>query len=199
MTRVYTREWYRRKRQYGLRNDKYVIFVVFILFLGILLGNYIGLFMKSNKKKSDVALQKGIVLEGYSGQDKQQSSVSNIKLLPELIIEQLGKPYVYGDEGPDSFDCSGLIQYVYSQINIILPRTVAEQAEIGVPVEKEELKFGDIVFFSNDSVNPTHAGIYVGKGYFVHAPKSGDVVKVESLDMAYYKERYKGAVRVYVS
>ncbi len=123
-------------------------------------------------------------------------TVRSSEMLYRTLISQLGKPYAYGHEGPDSFDCSGLIKYVYSKIGMSLPRLVSDQAKAGAWVDKPDLKFGDIVFFSNDSgEEPSHAGIYIGHSYFIHAPKTGDVVKISSLSSEYYRQKYCTAAR----
>lgn len=94
-----------------------------------------------------------------------------------LALCQLGKPYVYGAEGPNTFDCSGLVQFVYAQVGIRLPRVATDQAYAGRAVSRSELQPGDLVLFRRNC----HIGIYLGGGYFVHAPRTGDVVKISEL------------------
>lgn len=91
--------------------------------------------------------------------------------------EQLGKPYVYGAEGPNSFDCSGLIAYCYREMGVPITRSSYSQAGIGRPVAIEEIQAGDIIGFRRWG----HVGMYIGGGEFIHAPQSGDVVKVVPL------------------
>lgn len=88
----------------------------------------------------------------------------------------IGVPYVYGSTGPDSFDTSSFVAYVYKHFGILLPRTIDEQMKYGVPITKEELQSGDVVFFGKGTAH--HVGIYVGNGCYIHAPQTGDVVKV---------------------
>lgn len=116
--------------------------------------------------------------------------------LCDILINQIGKPYKYGYDGPDTFDCSGLTEYSYSKIGIKLPRTVIEQSKIGKLVNKNNLKFGDLLFFSDDGKTLTHTGIYVGNGYFIHSPKIGDVVKLSNLNTEYYSKTFKKAMRI---
>ncbi len=89
---------------------------------------------------------------------------------------ELGSPYVYGSEGPDTFDCSGLVQYVFGVAGIPLPRTAAQQQKSSTRVSTPQP--GDLVFFGSPA---THVGIYVGNGQMIDAPHTGDVVKVQPL------------------
>ena len=88
----------------------------------------------------------------------------------------LGTPYVWGGTTPDGFDCSGLVQYVYAQLGIRLPRVDTAQRAAGMQVSRAEARPGDLVW------KPGHIGIYIGGGRMIHAPKPGDVVKVSSVD-----------------
>ena len=96
-----------------------------------------------------------------------------------LAKSQLGKPYKWGATGPSSFDCSGLIYWVAKQIGKSIPRTSSEQSRYGQSVSKGNLQPGDLVFFGKNKVH--HVGMYVGGGKFIHAPQTGDVVKISSL------------------
>lgn len=94
-----------------------------------------------------------------------------------LLTAQLGKPYVYGATGPSTFDCSGLTSYVYrNALGIEIGRTTYDQINSGVEVSQSELKVGDLVF-----PHPGHVGIYIGNGQMIHAPQTGDVVKISSV------------------
>ncbi|MEU6643864.1 NlpC/P60 family protein [Saccharomonospora sp. NPDC046836] len=99
-----------------------------------------------------------------------------------------GSPYVWGATGPSSFDCSGLTSWAYAQAGISIPRTSGSQSTFGTPVSRSQLQPGDLVFFYSPV---SHVGIYVGNGMMVHAPTSGDVVKVSPL-----QDQYSGARRV---
>lgn len=145
-------------------------------------------------KRRAITHNENIIKEGVK--DDKISDDSKSDLLCEILIQQLGKPYVYGKDGPDSFDCSGLVEYSYSRIGIKLPRVASEQTKEGYFIDKDDLRFGDIVFFSNDGTNLTHTGIYVGKGYMIHAPKTGEVVKISTINSGYYSKTYKQAIRV---
>lgn len=106
----------------------------------------------------------------------------------------LGKPYVYGANGPNSFDCSGFTSYVFRHFGVTIPRTSQEQFGAGTLVAKSKLKAADLVFFNTYS-NIGHVGIYIGNGDFIHAASSGSV-KVSSLSEGYYNDRYAGARRL---
>ncbi|HEY8363873.1 MAG TPA: NlpC/P60 family protein [Tissierellaceae bacterium] len=121
---------------------------------------------------------------------------SQITKLKNLIPQQFGKPYVWGAAGPNSFDCSGLVYYIYKNIGITLPRTSREQATVGTYVAKKDLQYGDLVFFARNGKTINHVGIYVGNGNFVHAPQSGDVVRISTLLSGYYSRSYYTARRV---
>lgn len=92
----------------------------------------------------------------------------------------IGVPYVWGGTTPDGFDCSGLVQYAYRQIGINISRTTYTQVNDGYYVAKDSLRKGDLVFFGNIS-SPHHVGIYIGNGQIIHAPQTGDVIKISSL------------------
>lgn len=91
----------------------------------------------------------------------------------------LGRSYEWGGNGPSTFDCSGFVKYVYSHFGVSLPRVAADQQQVGTPVSRNQLQAGDLVFFGSPA---HHVGIYVGNDCFIHAPKTGDVIKVSPLD-----------------
>jgi cell wall-associated NlpC family hydrolase len=110
-----------------------------------------------------------------------------------IAMQYLGVPYVWGGSSPSTgFDCSGFVMYVYAQIGISLPHHAASQYGYGVPVSQEELAPGDLVFF--DGLG--HEGMYIGGGQFIHAPHTGDVVKISSLYEDWYGSTYVGARRI---
>ena len=94
-----------------------------------------------------------------------------------IAMQELGKPYVWAAAGPDAFDCSGLVAYAFAQVGVSLPHSAAAQFGYGTPVSYDELQPGDLVFFSGLG----HVGIYIGGGQFIHAPHTGDVVKISSM------------------
>ena len=96
----------------------------------------------------------------------------------------LGTPYVWGANGPSTFDCSGFTKYVYAHFGISLTRTTYTQINEGSYVSMDNLETGDLVFFGSGS--PHHVGIYVGNNSYIHAPRTGDVVKVSPLTRSDY-------------
>jgi NlpC/P60 family protein len=112
----------------------------------------------------------------------------------------LGVPYAWGGAAPTSgFDCSGLVMYVYGLLGISLPHYSGYQWYSGQRVQMNQLQPGDIVFFHPSANGPQHEGLYIGAGEFIHAPHTGDVVKISSLYDAQYALSYVGAVRPYAA
>ncbi|KAA9154399.1 NlpC/P60 family protein [Amycolatopsis acidicola] len=105
-----------------------------------------------------------------------------------VALSKLGSDYVWGDTGPSTFDCSGLTMYSYGKAGITLPRTSSAQSTTGMAVSRSQLQPGDLVFFGSPV---HHVGIYLGDGKMVHAPDTGDVVKISPL-----QNDYSGARRV---
>jgi cell wall-associated NlpC family hydrolase len=104
-----------------------------------------------------------------------------------VALGLVGTPYRYGGNTPQGgFDCSGLIAWVYrTEAGLQAPRTVAALQGWGLPVPAPQLRSGDLVLFGNGGP-PTHAGIYVGEGRFVHAPSTGGQVRLDRLDAKYW-------------
>jgi cell wall-associated NlpC family hydrolase len=108
----------------------------------------------------------------------------------------LGTPYVWGGASPaGGFDCSGLVQYAYALHGVSVPHFAASQAALGAPVARGALRAGDVVYFADRTGYVHHIGLYVGDDWFLHAPHTGDVVKLSRLDSPYYAGEYAGARR----
>jgi len=110
----------------------------------------------------------------------------------------LGIDYRYGGSSPvTGFDCSGLVAHVYMQAwNLRLPRNTDGQSKLGMPISLAELQAGDLVFYDTLKRPYSHVGIYLGDGRFVHAPKTGAQVRVESVKSGYWAPRFNGARRL---
>jgi len=107
-----------------------------------------------------------------------------------------GADYRPGSQSREyGFDCSGLTQYVYAACGILIPRKSVTQYKNGVKVRRAALKKGDLVFFNTRGTGPTHVGIYLGAGLFIHAPGIGKKVRIDAIDKRYWKNRWAGAVK----
>lgn len=111
----------------------------------------------------------------------------------------LGKPYRYGGNHPTTgFDCSGFVQYTHAAVGINLPRTSYQQYRATHPINKNQLRPGDLVFFRiNRKRSVSHVGIYLGNGKFIHSPSSGKHVTIAKLDNPYWRKVYSSAGRVF--
>jgi cell wall-associated NlpC family hydrolase len=110
----------------------------------------------------------------------------------------IGTPYVRGgNTGETGLDCSGFVKAVFEQAEgIKLPRSAHEQAQATLEIDRSELKPGDLVFFNTLRRAFSHVGIYLGDDRFIHAPRPGANVRIESMSMSYWRTRFNGARRV---
>jgi cell wall-associated NlpC family hydrolase len=113
-------------------------------------------------------------------------------------IDLLGIKYRYGGTSPQhGFDCSGLVQYVFrGMASQDLPRRSSDISQVGQKLDVDELQPGDLVFFNTRRRAFSHIGIYLGDNKFIHAPKTGAKVRVEDMNVAYWKKRFNGARRI---
>ena len=120
------------------------------------------------------------------------------RALAEFALGFRGVPYRLGGADPGGFDCSGLVQYVFAQYGIDIPRIVEEQYGVGDKVRPSEIKPGDLLFFNTKKRgdDASHVAIAIGGDGFVHAPNSTGVVRVEALSSTYWGSRYIGARRI---
>lgn len=116
----------------------------------------------------------------------------------EYAMQYLGVPYVWGGNGPNCFDCSGLTKYVYGHFGYTLNRTASAQLSNGVSVSRSELQPGDLVFFDNGKVSTpvSHVGIYIGNGQFIHASTNSYCVEISNLS-GHYLNTYVYARRIF--
>ena len=115
-----------------------------------------------------------------------------------LAADMIGRPYVWGAEGPRAFDCSGLMQYVHGKVGIDLPRRAIDQSRVGARVGRR-LQRGDLLFFASDTRKSlvTHVGIYEGAGTMIDASKRHGRVRRDDLDDRYWVERFMFARRIW--
>lgn len=113
-------------------------------------------------------------------------------------LSTVGTKYRYGGKAPETgFDCSGLVTHVFQHAwGLELPRSTQEQRRVGKPVKLKDLQAGDLVFYNTRNRPYSHVGIYLGDGRFVHAPRSGATVRVESMRTSYWRARFNGARRI---
>jgi cell wall-associated NlpC family hydrolase len=141
--------------------------------------------------------------KGLLSQIQQVRQNVNLKA-SELVVHAigfLGVPYLRGGNTADTgFDCSGFVKAIYEQtIGLVLPRRAEQQAAATQNIERKDLVPGDLVFFNTMRRAFSHVGIYIGDGKFIHSPKPGAEVRVESLAAAYWNRRFDGARRVETS
>lgn len=128
--------------------------------------------------------------------------------LLSLVQQFLGTPYAWGGGGPQGpsegfgrgkgtvgFDCSSFLQFLMAKQGVKIPRVTYDQWRTGKSVGRTGLRPGDAVFFRMGERGPEHVGVYIGNGQFAHAPKTGDVIKVSSLNDSYYKQNFVGGRR----
>ena len=161
---------------------------------------YISKSLLSSKKQETTSRSESSV---SSAPQQTQQPATNVPSNPsgEAIVAYaktfLGYRYVYGTNGPNTFDCSGFVQYVYKHFGYSLSRSSSTQAHDGVAVSKSNLQPGDVLIFRDTSnTRVGHVGIYIGGGQFIHASNSKTGVITSSLDSASYQKRYVGARRI---
>jgi len=132
------------------------------------------------------------------GLDQPDRSSKRRQDLRKRALTYRGTPYVWGASRATGFDCSGFTQYLFAKVGIHLLRRACEQFTQGAPVELNELRIGDLVFF-NTTGAVSHVGMFIGDGKFVHASSRGGIVRVDTLKKGFYRERFVGARRFVIS
>ncbi|MGC9109274.1 MAG: LysM peptidoglycan-binding domain-containing protein [Caldimicrobium sp.] len=147
----------------------------------------------SQKFEKNVLLKKGVLSSAMLTEEKEKALKQ--KFL-EISFNLADQRYKLGGDGNGYLDCSAFVKLVYEELGIKLPRSSVEQYQIGVPIEKEELIPGDLVFFKTRGNKISHVGIYIGDNRFIHISSSRKRVAIDSLDDPYFNKRYAGAKRV---
>jgi len=158
---------------------------------------------KSEAVERAESLQSAGIIEAYYVVRPDEYAVSKrqthgSQYLREEVVKTarsfVGAPYLWGGSSWDTgFDCSGLTMTVYQINGLDLPRSSEEQYETGMPVEREVLSKGDLVFFATSGGDQvSHVGVYTGDGRFIHAPGRGKTIQEDSLSTGYYRQRYLG-------
>lgn len=142
--------------------------------------NIYGNAVSKNQKDIDLIMSQISSAKNNNGNSSNISSEYLSNPIVKYGCSFLGIPYVWGGDTPSGFDCSGLVQYIYKNFGIDLPRTTYEQVNCGTEISKDNLIPGDLVFFGEKSA-PHHVGLYVGNNCYLQAPQTGDVVKISSL------------------
>ncbi len=111
---------------------------------------------------------------------------------------QIGKPYIYGGNGPEGFDCSGLVRYAYGAGGAKTPRTTAELYASGRTISQDAAQPGDLFFYALDPSRsgPSHVVFYLGDGEGIHAPASGSAIRAVKLGIPYFSQRFLAARRL---
>jgi len=112
-------------------------------------------------------------------------------------LRMQGKPYRYGGNTPAGFDCSGLVQYGYSQAGVKLPHGTESLRRVSTPIKTSQLQRGDLLFFDQEGKRSSHVGIYLGNDRFVHAPSTGKHVHVANFSNGYWRKHFAGARRLH--
>ena len=130
-----------------------------------------------------------------SAESSTQSKAKKSDVLIALAKSKLGSPYVYANAGPDSFDCSGFVYYLFNENNIDIPRTSIAQSKIGSKITRDEIKRGDLVFFDTSlKGHVNHSGIYLGDGKFIHASSGkANSVTISDID-GWYKDKFRWGI-----
>lgn len=138
-----------------------------------------------------------VVAPGRSTLDDRRSTIDG-RAVAQFALGFRGVPYRLGGADPAGFDCSGLVQYVFAQYGVSVPRVVEQQYGVGEKIKPSEIKPGDLIFFNTkkQGSSASHVAIAIGADTFVHAPNSTGVVRVGTLRSSYWGSRYLGARRV---
>lgn len=134
-----------------------------------------------------------LLLAGCFGGFTHRDSEEVLRIRQTVVVDalgQIGRPYRYGGATPEGFDCSGLVQYVFGQSSVVLPRSSREQGDIGSRIHLDRAQPGDLLFYSFTGKRIDHVAIYLGDGQAVHAPASGRQVIVAPVAQKYWMNKF---------
>lgn len=154
---------------------------------GWLSSEFVNIYDENNIPSGPIVIETPLITSSSSGE-----------YIVSLAEKYLGIPYVWGGTTPSGFDCSGLIQYIYKEIGIYIPRVTYDQVNVGKTITRNNLQPGDLIFFTSEG-DPTdigHVGVYAGNNEFIHAPAPGSVIKYSSLSNSYYNKQYFVSKRI---
>jgi len=137
-----------------------------------------------------------IGLSGCATSPHNEATPTGVRLVQQ-VKNLVGTPYRYGGNGPDGFDCSGLVQFAYSRVGIKIPRTTRAQLVQSKPVDLADMRPGDLVFFRLRGRKVSHVGMYVGKRMMIHAPSNHKSVTYAHLDKDYWRKHLVAVGRYY--
>jgi cell wall-associated NlpC family hydrolase len=131
----------------------------------------------------------------FSAPSYNEAQMNNLAIYAMSLYDT---PYLYGGKTrTNGFDCSGFVQFVFqNSLGLQLPRTSDEMSRIGTPLDRADLKPGDLVFFNTTRNQNSHVGIFIGENRFVHAPKTGKAIMITSLSSNYWNARFNGGRRI---
>ena len=153
-------------------------------------------------RKTIETINNAFINKGRKPRPKSSRGGSRNASLGQNIVstarKYLGTPYRSAGTSPKGFDCSGFTYYIFQQYGISIPRCSADQGSVGTTISKSDLQIGDLVIFQNTyKAGPSHAGIYVGNGKFIHSSSSGGSVMISDLTSGYYDNHFHSGRRVY--
>jgi len=147
--------------------------------------------LKEDDKKVDIEVVKPKIISS-----SEVNPVIDRKKMIGEVLSLVGTPYSFNGDDAAGIDCSGFTAKVYQNaLDVSLPHSTVQQYALGIPVQSDERKFGDLVFFNTTGENPSHVGIYLGDDLFAHTSVSMGVT-ISSLESSYFKKRYIGARRI---
>ncbi|TJX68752.1 NlpC/P60 family protein [Soehngenia saccharolytica] len=157
---------------------------------------------KVSDKKGNIFIVGKSLINLYETSEEASRGTSrsvseNITNVVTKAYSLIGKPYVYGSAGPNSFDCSGFTYSIYKNVlGIVLPRSSRYQVSAGIKISKSELRPGDLVFFNTVGSNISHVGLYIGEGNMIHASSGKGRVRIDTILSGWYSGRYVTARRI---